>query len=217
MSYCASHCMTALANVMPGSVLAANRDEFLARPTTPAAFHDFTPPSHNDTVTEPTATKRVLSGLDLEGGGTWLGVSTAQGCRLKFATLTNYAETLDTTPRPSRGNLVKDFLDNSNGQLAEYLSTLEATKAEYAGFNLLLGVVDDQAQWRMGYVSNRNGEEAREIAMPELGSACSVSNSTLTGEPWPKCQQGIEAVSKVVNSSHDDQHELTEGLWGALR
>lgn len=44
-------------------VVAANRDEFFARPAAPAAFWQ--------------EALQVLAGRDLEAGGTWLGVSCA--------------------------------------------------------------------------------------------------------------------------------------------
>ena len=55
-------------------ILAANRDEFYERPSTPADFW----------IKHP----QVLAGLDLKGKGTWLGV-TKEG---KFAAITNYRD-----------------------------------------------------------------------------------------------------------------------------
>lgn len=209
-------------NIRACRILAANRDEFLARPTTPAAFHNFHPPfGSSQHVSEPTGSKRVLSGLDLEGGGTWLGLSCpteldSNGIRLRFATLTNFTEDLSTTPRPSRGKLVKDFLDGQH-TLDEYLASMEVSKVDYAGFNLLLGVVDAQGQWKMGYVSNRNEEAARTIEMPQNGSTSSVSNSTLSGEMWPKCRQGSEEISRAVEEGDSSEDSLTDRLWQAVR
>ena len=74
-------------------VVAANRDEFFARPTQDADWwHD-----HPD----------VYAGRDLQAGGTWLGVNR----RGRFAALTNIrngrAARLD---KRSRGELVADYL-----------------------------------------------------------------------------------------------------------
>lgn len=72
-------------------VVAANRDEFHARPTAPLARWD----------------NGVIAGRDLEAGGTWLGVN--EGGR--FALVTNYR--LPGYPKPglaSRGGLVVDWL-----------------------------------------------------------------------------------------------------------
>ena len=74
-------------------VVAANRDEFFARPAASIAFWSDAP--------------QVLAGRDLEAGGTWLGVTRDA----RFAALTNYREA--RRPRqdaPSRGALVADFL-----------------------------------------------------------------------------------------------------------
>lgn len=204
------------------SILAANRDEFLSRPTTSAAFHRFTPDSISPTL-DPA--HPVLSGLDLEGGGTWLGValpdafSSATGERLRFATLTNFTEPIKPDKRPSRGSLVKDFLDGGEG-MQEYLQRVEQTKLDYAGFNLLLGSLTAEGEWEMGYVSNRQDEKARLVPSPKQGEARGVSNATLRviegEEAWPKIQQGCAAVEKVVQSTSEEQ-ELVNGLWDVLR
>lgn len=68
-----------------GRILASNRDEFLDRPTLPAAWHTFArldapTPNGNDEKDRPDSSVRepwVLSGRD-EGnvvGGTWLGMT----------------------------------------------------------------------------------------------------------------------------------------------
>lgn len=100
-------------------VVAANRDEFHARATAPAAFWTNHP--------------RVLAGRDLAAGGTWLGI-TREG---RFAVLTNFRDPANHQPfAPSRGHLVADYLC-SDADIDEYLDTIEP--ARYNGFNLLLG------------------------------------------------------------------------------
>ena len=72
-------------------VVAANRDEFHARPTAPLARWD----------------NGVVAGRDLEAGGTWLGANEAG----RFALVTNFR--LPGYPKPglaSRGGLVVDWL-----------------------------------------------------------------------------------------------------------
>src|SRR5690554_4780022 len=74
--------------------IAANRDEFHARPTTTAA---------------PWATNPdIIAGVDEVAGGTWLGV-TRSG---RFALLTNFRDMRLKGPEQpaSRGALVKEFL-----------------------------------------------------------------------------------------------------------
>ena len=74
-------------------VVAANRDEFYARPTAPAAFWSDAP--------------GVLAGRDLREGGTWRG-GTRGG---RFAAVTNFREPeAYRVGAPSRGFLVSDFL-----------------------------------------------------------------------------------------------------------
>jgi len=78
----------------PGGVLqvAANRDEFLARPASPP---------------EPSADGRWLTPRDLQAGGTWLGVN-AGGL---FVGVTNRSAGPRDSSRRSRGLLVLDALE----------------------------------------------------------------------------------------------------------
>ena len=113
-------------------VLAANRDEFHARPTRKAHWW----PDTGD----------ILAGRDLQAGGTWLGVS-RDG---RFATVTNYRDA--DTPAgayTSRGRLVTDFLAGKHAPL-DYLQSIDGDA--FAGFNLLAGDAQE-----VGYLSNRGG------------------------------------------------------------
>lgn len=196
------------------SVLAANRDEFLARRTTPAAWHSFLPPFSPSPTPSPTTS--YLSGLDLQGGGTWLGISLPPSDttteRLRFATLTNYTELLPPNEnRPSRGNLVKDFLTGSS-TLAEYLDEISLTKAQYAGFNLLVGSLSAEG-FRMGYITNRE-PEGKEGRILEDGGVWAVSNSTIdVREGWEKIESGSNAFEEVVGKGKEG---LVDRLWGVL-
>ena len=73
-------------------VVAANRDEFYARPSAPAAYWSDAP--------------EIIAGRDLEASGTWLGV-TRQG---RFAAVTNVREPGVAPGRLSRGELTRNFL-----------------------------------------------------------------------------------------------------------
>ncbi|CAN5118850.1 hypothetical protein BH20GEM2_BH20GEM2_10940 [soil metagenome] len=106
-------------------IVAANRDEFHARPTAPAAFWDDAP---------------VLAGRDLLAGGSWMGI-TRTG---RFAALTNVRDREPKPHAPSRGALVADFL-RGDDSAAEYARDIAARGAAYGGFNLLLG--DPDALW----------------------------------------------------------------------
>jgi uncharacterized protein with NRDE domain len=116
-------------------IVAANRDEFHARPAAPAAFWDDHP--------------GILAGRDLEARGTWMGVSRSG----RFAAVTNYRGAKEPRAVESRGALVTRFL-NGNQQSGQYVSSLKSSL--YSGFNLLAG--DGEELW---WMSNRGGEPRR--------------------------------------------------------
>jgi len=99
-------------------VLAANRDEFHARPTAAAAWWPDPP---------------ILAGRDLAAAGTWLGVA-RDG---RFAALTNYRDPAhQRAEAPSRGGIVPWTL--AAGLPAnERLQQLHGRASRYNGFNLL--------------------------------------------------------------------------------
>lgn len=100
-------------------VVAANRDEFHARPAAPAAFWEDAPD--------------ILAGRDLEAGGTWMGVSRGR----RFAAVTNYRGGHDPNAAESRGALVSRFLAGTQSA-AGYAAEVSANGSRYSGFNLLL-------------------------------------------------------------------------------
>jgi len=129
-------CLIVLAwRVLPESplIVAANRDEFHARPAARAGFWKDHP--------------SILAGRDLEAGGAWLGVSRSG----RFAAVTNYRGGRDPNAARSRGALVTDFLLNDLSSKA-FIEKTEKTKNSFSGFNLL--VADRDELW---WLSNRNG------------------------------------------------------------
>ena|SRR6266571_3823927 len=69
-----------------GSILCANRDEFLVRPTLPAHFHSFEALSQPASASDGPAVQQdkgttgsILSGRDMLAGGTWLGINRSTG------------------------------------------------------------------------------------------------------------------------------------------
>ncbi|AJP48358.1 signal peptide protein [Rugosibacter aromaticivorans] len=156
-------------------VVAANRDEFFARPTATAAFW-------------PQA-QQVLAGRDLQAGGTWLGV-TRTG---RFAALTNYRDPAQNRQLPSRGALVADFLTGSETPEA-YLARIAASGVAYNGYNLLLG--DGKRLW---WASNVSGER-RPLAPGIYG----VSNDLLD-TPRPKVGAGKTALTQAIDHLPDDR------------
>jgi len=143
-----------LFSYQPGSdfplVVAANRDEFYARPARSAHYWDDAP--------------IVFGGRDLSAGGTWLGATTSG----RFATVTNFAEESDGPEPPlSRGALVGDFLVGTSGA-HEYAHGIHGP--DYRGFNLL--AYDGTA---LAYTSNRGftedlGPGTYGLANAELGA-----------------------------------------------
>lgn len=150
-------------------VVAANRDEFFARPSAPAGFWEDAP--------------RILAGRDLQAGGTWLGVSRGQ----RFAALTNFRE--GGKPRddaPSRGALVADFLAGESTP-ETYLENLSRRGPDYNGFNLFVG--DGK---RLGYYSNRNA--GTRWLLPGIYG---LSNHLLD-TPWPKLSAAKAAFAAAL-------------------
>ena len=139
-------------------VIAANRDEFHARPTAPAGWW----PDH----------PQVLAGRDLEAHGTWLGLT--RGGR--FAALTNYRdpEQRRVASTPSRGTLVTTLLE-SGATVAEGLAYLEDVGANYNGFNLIFS--DGE---RLGIYESVRGSGR------ELGPGIYGLSNHLLDTPWPK-------------------------------
>lgn len=111
-------------------VVAANRDEYFARPTAAAAAWSDHP--------------QVFGGRDLEAGGTWLGV-TSTG---RFAAVTNVREPGKTAGARSRGQLTGNFLTGT-ASAADYVAAID--RDSFSGFNVLL--CDGRELW---YASNRD-------------------------------------------------------------
>lgn len=139
-------------------IVAANRDEFYARPTLALAQWPDAP--------------QVYAGRDLEAGGTWLGIGAAGGGR--FAALTNIRDPGQPTGLRSRGELVARYLAGSQS-LDDYLAEIASRAGEYTGFNLLVG----DAQ-RLYYLSS---VDPRPMQLEE--GVYGLSNAGLD-TPWPK-------------------------------
>lgn len=164
-------------------VVAANRDEFYPRPTAPAGFWAEHP--------------QLLAGRDLEGGGTWLGISRSG----RFAVVTNYREPGKTrSDTPSRGELVTGFL-LGEGAPMEYLARVSARGADYNGFNLL---VRDQSS--LCWYSNR-ADGPRELSP----GVYALSNHLLDTH-WPKVARGKEGFESILDCDTLDENALLELL-----
>lgn len=154
-------------------VVAANRDEYFARPAESPAIRE-------------TAAGRVLAPLDVQAGGTWLGLN-EQGV---FAALTN-CRCLEPDPdRRSRGLLVSDMLARATAaEAAEELAQLRS--GAYNPFNFF--VADRQRAFVASY---QDDPEVREVAP----GAHVVGNVPLD-EPSLKVTRVLERAEKARRAS----------------
>jgi uncharacterized protein with NRDE domain len=165
-------------------VVAANREEFHARPTAAADFW----PDHPE----------LLAGRDLQAGGTWLGI-TRSG---RFAAITNYREPQapELQLEYSRGHLVRDFLIGKASP-GNHAGVLQDQGAAYRGFSLLLG---DRNQ--LSYVSNRSERHVSVSA-----GVHGLSNHLLDTD-WPKVHSGRAHLESVLSQDEVDPEALFELL-----
>jgi uncharacterized protein with NRDE domain len=155
-------------------VLAANRDEFFARPTLPAAPWSESP--------------AVFGGRDLDKGGSWLAVS-AHG---RMAAVTNVRDgRRGKTGTRSRGLLVNDFV-SSDLRPAPFLERVHASRDAYDGFNLLLA--DESGLFHYANVSGN-------ITAVEPG-VHGLSNDVLD-TPWPKVERGKAELASLLGGPRD--------------
>lgn len=151
-------------------IVAANRDEYHARPAAPAHWWEDAP--------------GMLAGRDLEAGGTWLG-TTRDG---RFAAITNYHDPVAgrRPDAPSRGVLVGAFL--TGGESApEYLGRVVEAGYRYNGFSLLAMDGDTLA-----FGSNRYPEVMR------LGPGVYGLSNHLLDTPWPKVTEGKAELERLL-------------------
>uniref|UniRef100_UPI0033426546 NRDE family protein n=1 Tax=Castellaniella defragrans TaxID=75697 RepID=UPI0033426546 len=167
--------------------IAANRDEYHARPTAAAAPWAGRPD--------------IISGLDLLAGGTWLGWTRAG----RFALLTNYREPAHHQPdAPSRGALVRDFLLDT-GSAAAYADEIMARCADYNGFNLIVGDGNE-----IRYLSNRDPQGRARLLAPGRY----VLSNHLLDTPWPKAARLRAALdARPVSALATDP----DGVFAILR
>ena len=165
-------------------VLAANRDEFYARPTAPARFWEDAP--------------QVLAGRDLKAGGTWMGITT----RGKIAAVTNYRDPASHKDHaPSRGELVSSYL-RGNAEPEEFLDSLARNASRYNGFNLILGTAGT-----LYWYSNRG----RGVGL--LAPGIHGLSNHLLDTPWPKVTTAREALTRVLeHDEHMDTEALFSAL-----
>jgi uncharacterized protein with NRDE domain len=160
-------------------VVAANRDEFHARPTARAEWWQDHP--------------RILAGRDLTAGGTWLGLTRAG----RFAALTNYRDPDQRRTEapgvavPSRGLLVTSLLE-SGATVAEGLTHLCEVGANYNPFNVIFS--DGQRLGIYESVLNKGRE---------LGPGIYGLSNHLLDTPWPKVQTAKNRLQVALSGLTD--------------
>lgn len=174
-------CLVALAlQVHPDYplVIAANRDEYYARPTDRAGFWQDQP--------------GILGGRDALHGGSWFAVS-RDG---RFAAVTNIrGDEMEKDAPRSRGLLVSGFLSGT-GSMQDYLEQLVEETADYNAFNLLLGTAKE-----VFFMSSRK----RSFQRMEQGIHA-VSNGELD-EAWPKVIRIRKVLAGLVANGSINEHE----------
>ncbi len=161
-------------------LVAANRDEFHARPT---AVSDFW-------VEYPD----LFAGKDLEQGGTWMGAT--RGGR--FAAITNYRDPAPTVIAPrSRGELPLNYLTGPDTPKS-FLDKLAPRASSYAGFSLLIG--NRSELW---YFTNSDTLNPRCLPPGVYG----LSNASLD-TPWPKVERGKAQMQQLLRNDSIDHETL---------
>jgi uncharacterized protein with NRDE domain len=182
-------------------VLAANRDEFFARPT--AALHWW-----NETD--------ILAGRDGKSGGTWMGVTR----RGRFALLTNLRDPRLRKPNaPSRGMIVNAFLEGDRSPQA-FLTDLSARAAEYEGFNFVCGSLAKQSRFaaksrahELWFLNSTEAEPRRLV-----NGVYALSNASLD-TPWPKTLRIKQYFAAALQNEDSDtrRHALDSLLLDDTR
>lgn len=164
-------------------VVAANRDEFYKRKTSPANYWQDKP--------------QILGGRDLEAGGTWMGISTVG----RLSLVTNYRDLKNLRANaPSRGHLVSDFLESVSTP-KEYLEDVKKNGQAYNGFNLLVGDLNE-----IWYYSNyKSGPEKVKPGFYGL-------SNHLLDTPWPKVVRGKQKLQPAFESPLIDHNQLLDLL-----
>lgn len=166
-------------------IFIANRDESYQRATQALAPWQTQP--------------EIYAGQDLVAGGTWAGM-TQSG---RFAAVTNVRSASDleipaAPQRISRGLLVRQFLEGGQDPLT-YIAKAENEKHRYAGFNLLVGNMQ-----QLLYYSNHS-ERPRSLRR----GIYALSNGVLS-DSWPKAEESKVAFTRAISCRTPDLDALFE-------
>lgn len=154
-------------------ILAANRDEFLTRPSTPPLV----------LWEEPLA----IGGKDIEKGGSWMG-ATAEGF---FVGLTNHrTHNPADSGRRSRGPVVSEALRQGSVERAEaYLRGLKSD--DYNPFNLLFG---DATCLKVAYARS----DTSSLVIHDVPQGLHVlPNDVLNAPTYPKVERALSLIRHI--------------------
>ncbi|XOV77560.1 MAG: NRDE family protein [Aestuariibacter sp.] len=166
-------------------IIAANRDEFYQRATEPSYFWSTQP--------------KLLAGLDLEAGGTWMGIN-EHGF---ISAITNIrAPHMQKQDAISRGFLARDYLLDTP-ELKQFEQQLHQSRERYNGYNLLYG------PWQNLRVYNNFDDSVALLSDGFYG----LSNANLNS-PWPKINKGVQALQSYC-LTHDTLND--DALFDLLR
>ncbi len=150
-------------------ILAANRDEFLHRPTTGLNYIDVNKP--------------ILAGRDLKEGGTWFGINTNG----RIAAVTNYRDpSLNREGCRSRGEIPTQYL-NTDISTKLFLERLNRKAGEYNGFNVVAG-----NSGHLYHYSNITG------TITSLKAGIYGLSNHLLDTPWPKVTRGKNSLRNLL-------------------
>ena len=171
-------------------VLAANRDEYLDRPTRQLDYWEDLP--------------NVIGGRDMEKGGSWF----ATHIDGRWAAVTNFRDggSALSPAGLSRGHLVSNYVA-SGDYAGDYAQNITQPLADYAGCNLLVG--DSKSLF---FVSNRFQGERRAAAEPISPGVHGLSNHSLD-TPWPKVQRAKRKLKQLIG---DGNHLQEDDLFKLL-
>ena len=164
-------------------IVAANRDEFFARPSREAHFWEDHP--------------SVLAGRDEQAGGSWLGIN-REG---RFAAVTNFRiPSKHSNSAASRGELISRFLTGEESP-GHYRENVERQYAAYNPFNLVVG---DASKL---YVFSSEAPGFR-----PLEAGCHPISNGPPDDHWPKMSRGTAALRVYLEQAPEVDPSYLAGL-----
>lgn len=161
-------------------VVAANRDEFLHRPTAPLGRWDTgaLTSAVRSVPLQLTADDAVVAGKDLSAGGTWMAIARSG----RFAAVTNVRDPHAGQGRYSRGEL----------PLLGLADQLSGTLADYGPGNVLWGTAE-----QIQFVTNHGRVDRDPITVAD--GIHTLSNASLD-TPWPKSRRAAADLAATLEN-----------------